>query len=111
MTDDTHTAEWLDAQAEHLYQQSWRLALDASADAESGPSFWEYGQGEDDTWLVVRRYWNGHEWDTNADIWDEDASSVEQCPTREAARDLATSRNHTENPVRARLAPMREEER
>lgn len=90
-TTDTHTAEWREAQAEHVYQESRKLALDAPTD--DAPSLWEYGQGEDDTWLVVRLCWNGYEWDTNVDIWDEDASSVEMCPTRDAARALATTRN------------------
>jgi len=87
---DTHTAEWIDAQAERTYQESRRLALDASGHNEGGPECWEY-DGSADEWGVGLMRYLGTERSTGSEMWL--TVDFEHCPSRDDARSLATQRN------------------
>jgi len=92
MTDDTHTAEWREAQAEHLYQESRRLALAATADDPDGPCCWQYDELYYYGWCVTRRSYSGTGPTAIASLlWD--SADIVCCDDREAARSLATQRN------------------
>lgn len=95
-TDDTHTALAREAQAEHLYRESCRLSRAATADEIGGPSYWAYGDSsndDDETWTVIHLAWGSHPWASSIKLFRTDPDSEEHCPTREAARALATTRN------------------
>lgn len=74
-TDDTHTARAREEQAEAAYFASWTFASGAAA------CCWTYWGEEGSGWYVIPLWRNG---------W---AGIPECCPSREAARCLATQRN------------------
>lgn len=90
---DTHTAEWREAQAEHLYQESRKLALSATADDPDGASCWEYADLFSYGWCISLLFYRGTEPDTGATVWSDFDHDTISCDDRAAARALATTRN------------------
>ncbi len=93
MTDDAHDAEWREAQAEHLYQESRRLALAATRQDPDGASCWEYDDLFGYGWCISLLFYSGTDPDTSDTVRADFDHDTISCDDREAARALATSRN------------------
>ncbi len=92
-SDDTDTALVREEQDEAAYQESRRLALEATEGEPDGPACWEYDELFRRGWCISLLFYSGTDPDTSDTVWSDFDHDTISCDDRETARALATSRN------------------